>query len=114
MGARADFEVTFRHDETGDRLPLVQERELWRIAQEAVTIVERHARATHLRVRWQCDGRSAVLAVADDGPSIPVIMLTMHSDSDVISRAIQAGAVGYLVKDCSTRRWQPPCASPQR
>jgi len=65
--ARADFEVTFRHEETGDRLPLIQERELWRIAQEAVTNAERHARATHLRVRWESDGRNAVLAIADDG-----------------------------------------------
>jgi len=30
-----------------------------------------------------------------------VIMLTMHADQDVIRRAIQAGASGYLVKDCS-------------
>ena len=29
-------------------------------------------------------------------------MLTMHADSDVMARAIQAGAAGYLVKDCST------------
>lgn len=65
--ARADFEVTFRHHDTGGRLPLVRERELWRIAQEAITNVERHARATHLRVHWRHDGRGAVLAVADDG-----------------------------------------------
>jgi DNA-binding NarL/FixJ family response regulator len=29
-------------------------------------------------------------------------MLTMHSDGEVMARAIQAGAIGYLVKDCST------------
>jgi DNA-binding NarL/FixJ family response regulator len=28
-------------------------------------------------------------------------MLTMHADRDVIDRAILAGAVGYLTKDCS-------------
>jgi DNA-binding NarL/FixJ family response regulator len=28
-----------------------------------------------------------------------VVMLTMHSDRDVIDRAIRAGAVGYLTKD---------------
>ena len=28
-------------------------------------------------------------------------MLTMHADGDVMSRALQAGAVGYLVKDCA-------------
>ena len=64
--ARADFEVTFWHDEAA-RLPLVPERELWRVAHEAVTNVERHARAKHLRVRWECDGRRARLTVADDG-----------------------------------------------
>lgn len=66
VGARADFEVSFRHDDT-ERLPLIQERELWRIAQEAVTNVERHAGATHMLVRWTSDGRSAHLTVADDG-----------------------------------------------
>jgi DNA-binding NarL/FixJ family response regulator len=29
-------------------------------------------------------------------------MLTMHADADVVARAIRAGAVGYLVKDCTT------------
>ena len=35
-------------------------------------------------------------------PDAPqVVMLTMHSDPDVVRRALQAGAVGYLTKDCS-------------
>ena len=38
-----------RAQETG-RLPLLQERELWRIAQEAVTNVERHAEATQVTI----------------------------------------------------------------
>jgi signal transduction histidine kinase len=63
---RADFEVTFCH-ETSGRLPLVQERELWRMAHEAVSNVEHHARARHLRVRWECDGSLGRLTVADDG-----------------------------------------------
>ena len=29
-------------------------------------------------------------------------MLTMHADQDVLANAIRAGAIGYLVKDCST------------
>jgi two-component system response regulator DegU len=28
-------------------------------------------------------------------------MLTMHADADVVRRALKAGAVGYLTKDCS-------------
>ena len=66
VAGRAEFEVSFRHD-APQRLPLVQERELWRVAHEAVSNVERHARARHLRVRWTCDGERAVLTVADDG-----------------------------------------------
>lgn len=66
VAERADLEVTFRHTSAG-RLPLVIERELWRIAQEAITNVERHANAEHLSVLWECDGTSALLTVADDG-----------------------------------------------
>jgi signal transduction histidine kinase len=64
--ARADFEVAFLHETTG-RLPQVQEREVWRVAHEAVSNVEHHARARHLRVRWECDGNVGRLTVADDG-----------------------------------------------
>jgi signal transduction histidine kinase len=63
---RVDFDVSFTHHSTG-RLPLVQERELWRVAHEAVSNVEHHARPRHLRVRWECDGAIAHLTVADDG-----------------------------------------------
>lgn len=64
--ARADIEVSFTYESSG-RLPLVQERELWRLAHEAVTNVEHHALARHLRVRWECDGSRGRLTVADDG-----------------------------------------------
>ena len=50
-----------------DRLPLLQERELWRIAQEAVTNAIRHASPECISVSWQCDAHGAVLEVADDG-----------------------------------------------
>jgi signal transduction histidine kinase len=71
VGARTEMVVDFRHEST-DRLPLAQERELWRIAQEAIANVERHAQAGHLRVRWRCDGREAQLTVADDGRGFAV------------------------------------------
>lgn len=35
-------------------------------------------------------------------PQIRVVMLTMHADESVVADALRAGAVGYLVKDCST------------
>ncbi len=47
------------------------------------------------------DGVEATRLIHRALPAVPVVMLTMHADGDVISRSIQAGAVGYLVKDCS-------------
>jgi len=79
VGERADFEVSFLHESSG-RLPVVQERELWRIAHEAITNVERHAGARHLRVRWECDGRTGRLTVADDGRGFAPAR-TAHADA---------------------------------
>lgn len=47
------------------------------------------------------DGVDATRQISRLTPAAQVIMLTMHADGDVLARAIQAGAVGYLVKDCS-------------
>jgi signal transduction histidine kinase len=44
---------------------------MWRIAQEALVNVERHANARRIQVRWRCDGRSAALEVVDDGDGFP-------------------------------------------
>ena len=54
-----------------DRLPLPQEREFWRIAQEAITNATRHADAQHIDVRWKSTSRSGLLEVADDGKGLP-------------------------------------------
>ena len=53
------------------RLPLLRERELWRIAQEAVINIERHANATSISVTWRTDGSRALLEVIDDGKGFP-------------------------------------------
>jgi signal transduction histidine kinase len=68
---RSGFEVIVRTDEQR-RLPVPQERELFRIAQEALVNIERHASAEHVTVTWSCDDRLALLEVADDGIGFPV------------------------------------------
>jgi len=45
----------------------MQERELWRIAQEALVNVERHAEAKNVTVNWVTDGRNGLLEIIDDG-----------------------------------------------
>ncbi len=67
---RSGLEARMISRATG-RLPLMQERELWRVAQEAVTNVERHAQATSVVVAWRCDGKQALLEVIDDGRGFP-------------------------------------------
>ena len=80
----------------------------------------------------EMDGVEATRRIRDRAPEIRVVMLTMHADQDVIAAAIRAGAVGYLVKDCSfeevaddgppwpcrptptSRRSSPPPCSPRR
>ncbi len=47
------------------------------------------------------DGIEATRLVRRRVPEARVVMLTMHGEGDVMARAIAAGAVGYLVKDCS-------------
>jgi two-component system, NarL family, response regulator DegU len=47
------------------------------------------------------DGVEATRQISRVVPESQVVMLTMHADGDVMARAIQAGAIGYLVKDCS-------------
>jgi signal transduction histidine kinase len=63
---RSGMEIKIDRHETG-RLPLLQERELWRIAKEAVMNAERHAEASTMTITWECDGKAAALSVADDG-----------------------------------------------
>ena len=47
------------------------------------------------------DGVEAARRVRERSPQTQVVMLTMHADADVVRRALAAGAVGYLTKDCS-------------
>ena len=64
--SRSGLAVKLRVDGDG-RLPLTHERELLRIAQEAVTNVERHAEASSVVVALRLRPEVAQLEVADDG-----------------------------------------------
>ena len=47
------------------------------------------------------DGVEATRQIHRSLPDAHIVMLTMHADAEVITRALSAGAIGYLVKDSS-------------
>jgi signal transduction histidine kinase len=65
-GLTIDLDCVAEH-----RLPILQEREVWRIAQEALVNVERHAQATRATLKWRCGTQGALLEVTDNGRGLP-------------------------------------------
>jgi NarL family two-component system response regulator LiaR len=49
------------------------------------------------------DGAAATQIIRDRNPSIQVLALTSFQERDLIERAIQAGAIGYLLKNVSAQ-----------
>ena len=94
---RARIEASFRHHETA-RLPVPQEREMWRIAQEAISNVERHASASHLTVQWHCDGATALLVVADDGHGFPIGKAGRVDSYGMVGMRERADAIGAVLE----------------
>jgi signal transduction histidine kinase len=68
----------------GRRVPVQVEQELWRILQESLTNVERHADASHAWISWRIGDGRAQLEVRDDGRGM---------NTDVVSRE-RYGLVG--------------------
>jgi len=71
VGRRAALEITCRVPPEADALsPAVQET-LWRVAQESLSNIEKHARARHAELRFELHLEAATLVVKDDGVGIP-------------------------------------------
>jgi signal transduction histidine kinase len=94
--SRRGLETEFVNDATA-RLPLPVERELWRIAQEAITNVERHARASKVRVRWQSDGRSGQLEVRDDGQGLVATGAGRPDSYGILGMRERAAVIGASI-----------------
>lgn len=80
VSARSDLHSEFK-SRASRRLPLSQEREVWRICQEAVVNAERHAEARNIWVYWEIDEEGCLLMIRDDGIGI-------HSESDSGTSAV--------------------------
>ena len=68
---------------------------------EAVSLARSlHPDVVLLDVRMpEMDGLQALTAIKSELPEISVVMLTVYASTEYLSRAIAAGAAGYLLKD---------------
>ncbi|MEY2430989.1 MAG: hypothetical protein QOC92_714 [Acidimicrobiaceae bacterium] len=90
---RSRLDIVVRSEETG-RLPLAQEREMFRIAQEALANVEKHAEATHVTINWQCAGHAAILDIADNGKGFPIGHAGRLDSYGIIGMRERAASIG--------------------
>src|SRR5438552_3062644 len=123
QAALASLAPHFEAPETPREIPAHVETACFRIAQEAINNVVRHARARNLWLRLFASGARLELSVRDDGggfdvaaargraaaarvrerqPEVRVVILSMHSGEEYVLQALRAGAVGYLLKDAAT------------
>ncbi len=68
---------------------------------EAVALVqEHHPDVVLMDVRMpDMDGLQALRMIKSTMPEVSVVMLTVYANSEYLSRAVAAGAAGYLLKD---------------
>lgn len=52
----------------------------------------------------QMDGQEAIRAILGEMPGVRILVLTSFTDREKVVQAIQAGAVGYLLKDSSPQQ----------
>lgn len=86
---RFSFDVTNMQAD----LPAAVETAAFRIAQEAITNVVRHAGATHCRVRLVCTDNDMVIEIQDDGCGLPEAYRTGIGLHTIRERATELGGL---------------------
>ncbi len=85
-----------------ERLPILQEREMWRIAQEILINIERHAKATQVEIKWRCDGSNSLLSIADNGVGFPVGKSGRQDSYGILGMRERASSIGATLEFIST------------
>ena len=99
---RSDVEVSMNMpaDRSLHLAPIV-ENELLRIAQEALTNVEKHARATHADVSWSVENGRGVLVVTDNGQGFNPTKGIRGNAYGLVGMRERAASVGALLEIAS-------------
>ena len=93
-GQRAGFQVTFEVPDTIERLPDVVEDTLWKVGQEALTNIEKHAQATNVVLHIHHDAGSICMRIEDDGVGLPSELLPFYEADGTRDSASPAGHYG--------------------
>lgn len=101
---RSGIDVVIRIDESS-RLPRLQERELWRITQEAIVNAERHSEASRIDVFWFSNGVEALTEVRDDGVGMPDGRVGRLDSYGMLGMRERASSIGATLSiDSAPRR----------
>jgi PAS domain S-box-containing protein len=84
-----------------DDVPKTARRALYRIVQEALTNIARHAQASRVRVVLQCSADLVLLEVSDDGVGIPPGMFGRRGSLGLVGMRERAASIGgdFQVQD---------------
>lgn len=96
LSRRYDVPIDF-HPRIRASLPLTVEQELWRILQEAVHNVGRHARAQRVTVRYEVSHSRTVLEIRDDGRGFAPASIT-GDHFGLVGMRERAAAIGAALE----------------
>ncbi|MDL1942229.1 sensor histidine kinase [Chloroflexi bacterium CFX2] len=71
VGQRAHLEITCHVAEDANQLSPAQSETLWRVAQEALANIERHAHARKVALQLKLESHTVSLTIHDDGRGLP-------------------------------------------
>ncbi|MCJ7551905.1 MAG: GAF domain-containing sensor histidine kinase, partial [Anaerolineae bacterium] len=91
-GVQAELEV-----EGERRLPIAMEQELYRIAQEALSNIMKHAQAQHVTLRIRFNGKAVSLQIQDDGAGFDLRSAESSGGMGLRSFAARAARIGGRV-----------------
>jgi signal transduction histidine kinase len=91
---RSDVAATFTALHPDERLPIPLENEVLRILQEALTNIDRHAKADHVEVTWDVRGGNFELVVRDDGRGFDVARGVRDSSFGLVGMRERADVIG--------------------
>lgn len=91
---RTGISAKFSDWADGTRLPVPVEQELWRILQEGLSNVERHARATSVEVDWTVDGGHGRLEITDNGVGFEPDTIEDGTPTGILAMRERANAIG--------------------